>query len=399
MAHRHADLCHATAAALDALDARDGRNGPREESHPQVLVGFDGFVDHIIDVVATRVSRSEFSALPTIASLGAKISAAAGKSANFELVTKHSKIGGNGPIMANALCSHGCRVTAVGILGENSIDPVFAPLADRAEKVISLGAPAVTDALEFGDGKLMLGKLFPLDAVTYDRLVSAVGSVAALKDLLRTPRGIATVNWTMTLDLTDIWNRLATEILPGLRTDRPLWFIDLADPAKRTRTDIVAALASLGRLQQHADVVLGLNEVECRQILDVLGLAWPAGDHEWEAAERACSLIREHLKLAYVMCHLVRSSAVAWDLGPAHAKAHPQDRKGSASADGFFEAKPKLTTGAGDHFNAGFFTGLLHGLPPRQCLQLGGATSGHYVRTAESPSRVQAAAFLRAAAC
>jgi len=380
MTHRYADLCRAAAAALDAVPATE---------QPRVMVGFDGFVDHIIDVVAKRESRTSYTSTPTIAELGAKISAAAGKSANFELVTKQSKIGGNGPIMANALCSHGCKVTAVGILGDKVIDSVFAPLAERAEKVISLGAPAVTDALEFGDGKVMLGKLFPLEAVTYERLLAAVGGVAGLKDLLRTPRGIATVNWTMTLELTTIWEHLASEILPGLRTDRPLWFIDLADPAKRTRGDITAAMTALGKLQQFADVVFGLNEAECRQICEVLGLTWPTAASEWQAAEQACVQIRERLKLSYVMCHLVRSSAVAWNTGASH---------GSASADGFWVAKPMITTGAGDHFNAGFLTGLMHGIAPAQCLQIGGATSGHYVRTAESPTRAQAANFLRDAA-
>lgn len=382
MAHRYADLCRMAAAALEAIPA---------STQPRAMVGFDGFIDHIIDVVATRESRTAYTSTSTIAELGAKISAAAGKSANFELVTRHSKIGGNGPIMANALCSHGCQVTAVGILGAPVIDPVFSTLAERAVKVISLGAPAVTDALEFGDGKLMLGKLFPLDAVTYPRLLAAVGGVAGLKDLLREPRAIATVNWTMTLELTAIWEHLAADIMPGLRMDRPLWFIDLADPAKRTRGDLIGALAALGKLQQFADVVLGLNEAECRQISEVLGLAWPTAASEWEAAEHACVQIRERLKLSYVMCHLVRASAVAWQTADAATS-------GSASADGFWVAKPMITTGAGDHFNAGFLTGLMLGIAPAQCLQIGGATSGHYVRTAESPTRQQAAHFLRDAA-
>ena len=388
MTHRYADLCRSAAAALDAVPAT---------AQPQAMVGFDGFVDHIIDVVAKRESRTSYTSTPTIADLGAKITAAAGKSANFELVTRHSKIGGNGPIMANALCSHGCKVTAVGILGDKVIDSVFAPLAERAERVISLGAPAVTDALEFSDGKLMFGKLFPLEAVTYKRLLEAVGGVAGLKDLLRTPRGIATVNWTMTLELTTIWEHLAAEILPGLRADRPLWFIDLADPAKRTTTDILAAMAALGKLQAFADVVLGLNEAECSQICEVLGLVWPTAATEWEAAEQACVQIRDRLKLSYVMCHLVRSSAVAWNVARNVTRATGAAH-GSASADGFWVAKPKITTGAGDHFNAGFLTGLMHGIAPAQCLQIGGATSGHYVRTAESPTRAQAANFLRDAA-
>jgi hypothetical protein len=380
--HRFADLCRAAADSLTGLPVT---------ARPQALVGFDGFVDHIIDVVAARESRTSYVAMPTIAALGSRITAAAGRSANLELVVKQRKIGGNGPIMANALCSQGCRVIAVGTLGQDAIDPVFAPLAERAERVISLGQPAVTDALEFSDGKVMLGKLCPLDNVSYDALLAAVGGVDGLKALLRTPRGIATVNWTMTLELTAIWERLSTDILPGLRPDRPLWFIDLADPAKRTEADIATALAVLGKLQRHAEIVLGLNEAECRQLLSVIGEHWPEAATAWQAAELCCRRIRDKLGLSFVMCHLVRSSAVAWGT----IAGQPE---GSVSADGFFVANPLITTGAGDHFNAGFLAGLLHGIDPGQCLQIGGATSSHYVRTAESPSRAQVIDFLRAVA-
>jgi hypothetical protein len=372
----HAETCRIAADAVAGIPAAFA---------PPVLVGFDGFVDSIIDVVQTRESPSSYEAMPTIATLGARITAAAGKSANIELVVKQTKIGGNGPIMANALCAQLAKVTAVGVLGEAAIDPVFQPLAERAVKVVSLGAPAFTDALEFADGKLMLGKHFYLANVNYERLVKAVGGVPALKDMFRSAQGIATVNWTMCMGLTEIWRRLAADVLPGLRKDRPKWFVDLADPAKRTAEDLQACGSALRDLQQHADVVLGLNEAECRQVLNVMGMHWPVAQPEWEAARQACVQLRERLGVSLVMCHLVKSSACAWE-------------GGSVGAEGFFEPKPKLTTGAGDHFNAGFFSALLAGLPPVACLQAGGATSGHYVRTGQSPTRAQVVEFLRSRA-
>ena len=67
---------------------------------------------------------------------------------------------------------------------------------------------------------------------------------------------------------------------------------------------------------------------------------------------------------------------------------------GSVGANGFFEARPLITTGAGDHFNAGFLSGLLAGIAPDQSLQIGGATSGVYVRTGVSPTRAQVCEFL-----
>jgi len=45
-----------------------------------------------------------------------------------------------------------------------------------------------------------------------------------------------------------------------------------------------------------------------------------------------------------------------------------------------------ITTGAGDHFNAGFCLGKLLGLDSELSLLTGVATSGFYVRTAKSPA-------------
>jgi hypothetical protein len=369
----HKELCAAAAASLRSVPA---------SFRPEVVVGFDGFVDSIIDVVEVRQDTTTYRSFATIAAFGKKVNEAAGKSANFELVVKQVKIGGNGPIMANALCSYEFAVTAVGVLGGDHVHPAFQPLAQRAAKVVNLGPNCATDALEFHDGKLMLVKPAPLDAVTWSRLTQVCGGIEGVKGLVRTAKAVATVNWTMTLGMTEIWRRFAAEVLPGLRGDRPLWFIDLADPAKRTREDILAGLEAMKQLNRHVDVVLGLNEAECRQIIEVLGERWTAVSPEWEAAREACVLIRAKLGLSRIMCHLVKSSAVAWE-------------GGSAGAEGFFEPKPKITTGAGDHFNAGFVSGLLAGIAPAQCLQIGGATSGYYVRTGVSPARAQVCEFLQ----
>jgi sugar/nucleoside kinase (ribokinase family) len=61
---------------------------------------------------------------------------------------------------------------------------------------------------------------------------------------------------------------------------------------------------------------------------------------------------------------------------------------------GPFVEKPLISTGAGDHFNAGFCLGKLIGADNAIALQLGVGTSGYYVRTARSPSVKQLLEFL-----
>ena len=53
--------------------------------------------------------------------------------------------------------------------------------------------------------------------------------------------------------------------------------------------------------------------------------------------------------------------------------------------EGPYTSNPRLTTGAGDNFNAGFCLGQLLGLAPQQCLVTGTGTSGFYVRNMRSP--------------
>ena len=367
----HLQRCAAAAAALDAVTSK-----------PQTLVGFDGFVDAIIDVVSKRHDGEHYEALATIADFGARVSAAAGQSANFELVVRQTKIGGNGPIMANALLGYGHRITYTGVIGDGSdVHEAFRPLADGAENIIGMGPPAATDALEFDDGKLMLGKMTPMNAVTYERLLDCVGA-ERLRTLLAEVDGIATVNWTMTLSMTDIWQRLANEVLPGLRDTRPLWFVDLADPAKRTVADLTAALDAIRGLQEHCNVVLGMNGSEGRQVMAALGGTWEGEPEAKGAAQVCCEYVREHLGVSHAVCHLVSAAACAWD-------------GGSDSSDGFFCSEPLITTGAGDHFNAGFFASLSAGIEPGLALAIGGATSGYYVRTGQSPQQSEVVGFLR----
>ena len=123
----------------------------------RVTIGLDGFVDSIIGVVDKRQTTDKFKHVPTLAALGERISAAAGMSTNIELGVERVKLGGNGPIMANALAAFGTPTTYIGNLGYPHVHPAFEELTKRAT-VISIAEPGYTDALEFDDGKLMLGK-------------------------------------------------------------------------------------------------------------------------------------------------------------------------------------------------------------------------------------------------
>src|SRR5689334_5286782 len=77
----------------------------------KATIGIDGFVDEIIAVVDKRHNPQQYDPIKTIDVFGQKVLRAAGQSMNYELVVKQMKLGGNGPIMANALAAAGLSVT------------------------------------------------------------------------------------------------------------------------------------------------------------------------------------------------------------------------------------------------------------------------------------------------
>ena len=346
------------------------------------VVGLDGFVDKIVTPVDKRHGlKQNFDAIETIDALGSRISAAAGKSANIELFPRFDKLGGNGPIMANAHVSLGLAVRYIGALGHPSIDPVFEEFA-RKTNAVSLANPGITTALEFKDGKLMLGNTSSLEEIDFARIIEVTGEGAFI-DMLAKAELVSIVNWTMIPKMTSILLEMVERIMPNLPPiDTRNFFFDLTDPAKRSGQDIREVLRVISRFQAHAEVTLGLNYNEALQVCDTMDLK--GGEKDEESLCRMATEIRRKLEIACVVIHPTDSASCA-------------TKDGAWWTPGPYTENPKITTGAGDHFNAGFSAARLCGFSPLTSLALATCTSGHYVRTAESPSTNQVVELLRQA--
>ncbi|MGD0411277.1 MAG: hypothetical protein ABSC18_06200 [Verrucomicrobiota bacterium] len=341
------------------------------------FVGLDGFVDEILHVVDKRENAESFQRLPTIAKLAERVAAAAGRSGNLELVPLITKLGGNGPIMANALASLGLQVTYLGNLGYPNLHPIFRDFANRAE-VHSIAEPGTTDALEFDDGKIMIGKHSSLKEITWQNIQARYGK-DKFAAKFNSADLVAFVNWTMLPYMSDLWEAILVEVCPGLTSHRRLLFFDLADPEKRTPKDILRALDLIGHFDRYFDVVLGLNEKEAVEIAEVCGVKPQTSTPE--ALAETAGGIAGHLRVGTLVIH-----PVAYALAVTDGKV--------SLAHGPWIARPKITTGAGDHFNSGFCLGKLLGLDNDLSLLAGVATSGYYVRTAQSPDIASLADFL-----
>lgn len=349
-----------------------------QASHLTAFVGLDGFVDEIIHLVDVRQDANHFQRIRTIADLGARISAAAGKSTNIEAVTQRVKLGGNGPIMANALAQFGVKVTYLGALGYPTLHPVFADFAARAE-VHSIAPAGMTDALEFEDGKVMVGKTVQLNEITWENIQKRFGR-KKFCDKFTSSNLVAFVNWTMIPFMSDLWEALQREVCPADRVHRHTIFFDLADPEKRTHEDIKRALTLLAKFGDYFDTILGLNEKEAWEIGAVLEL--DTTNRTRGGLQRLGQQIAERVGVKTLVIHPV-TYAFAVSGGEV------------SDVDGPFIAKPLITTGAGDHFNAGFCLGTLLGLDDELAVLCGVTTSGFYVRNAASPRITDLAAMLR----
>jgi hypothetical protein len=252
-------------------------------------------------------------------------------------------------------------------------------MADKAVKVYGLCEPALTDALEFTDGKLMLGKHGTLRDITWERVKDALGGAAAIAEIVSRCHLFGMENWTMIPHMSAIWEGLINEVFPLMKTgaSKPLAFFDLADPEKRTKDDILNAMVLIGRFGERFNAILGLNEKELYEIADVFGV----DTTENRSLARTMPKVYERLGVYCLVVHPVKEAACC--IGGEYCHV-----------DGPFCERPVLTTGAGDNFNAGFCLGQALSLGAEDSLLLGVCTSGYYVRHAKSPTFEQVITFI-----
>lgn len=341
------------------------------------FIGLDGFVDDIVHVVDQRQDAENYTRLNTISDMADRIGQAAGKSTNIELVRKRTKIGGNGPIMANALARFGIHVTYLGTLGYPHLEPVFDDFTKRAE-VHSINSPGHTDAIEFHDGKIMLSVLNPMSEVTWDLICERFGKQQFAAKIMASSL-VGFVNWTMIPYMSQIWEKVLSEICQGKPKSRRKIFFDLADPEKRTSGNIREALELISKFSDYFDVILGLNEKEAGEIADVLDL--PRADETPDSLAELMRGITARIKIHTLVVHPVRYALAA--------TGNDVD-----VVEGPFIEKPLITTGAGDHFNAGFCLAQLLGCSRDHSLLCGVGTSGYYVRNGRGPTVEELAGFM-----
>jgi hypothetical protein len=344
----------------------------------KAFIGFDGYIDEISRAVRRRDAFDDFELFQTIEEFSGYIGDSAQKSADIEILVQETKKGGNAPLMAEAVAKLGVETRCAGTMGRDEIHEVFKTLSANYTP-ISIGEPASTYAFEFNDGKLMFGKVSALDRINWENIKKTIG-LAEFIEMFRESDIAGILNWSASNFLDTVLSGILTEVIPRLEKevlDSKYLFFDISDPSKRNRNDLLRLFAFFSEYSRHTKVVLSLNEKEA-------GIICSALDDNFRRSDITdiAGCIADNLNVHIVAIHT-----------PSCAAAALNGRL--CLSDGFYVEKPRLSTGGGDNFNAGFCLGLVLRLPIEQSLLLGNAVSAYYVGNGFSPSLKQLQAFLK----
>ena len=342
----------------------------------KVTAGFDGFIDTIARIIREKQDDHPPTLFNTIKEFGEYILEKKGASFSLELEERSVKLGGNMPIMANALGVLGTQVNCIGALGYPQIHPVFSQLSSNCQ-LHSFTEPGTATAYEFNDGKMMMAQMNAINTAGWEKIKEVIG-IETLIRLYSESDMISLLNWSEIDASTNIWKGILNEVLPKYSVDKKqIAFFDLSDCSKRNEQSIAEALDLLQQFAQQARVILSLNKNEANIIYQ--SLYNKKGNGDFFATGEA---IIERLSINTLVLHSAKE-----------AMAFTNNEQ--VRVDSFFTPEPAISTGAGDNFNAGFCTGQLFELDLELSVVLANAVSGCYIRKGISPELPDIVDFLK----
>jgi hypothetical protein len=341
------------------------QNAPTLLASKKVAAGFDGFIDSIVQVVNFKTEVSGPIFFNTIKEFGNYIAGKSGSGFSLESEELVQKLGGNMPIMANAMAQMGTSVNCIGAFGMPSIAPVFSHMHPNCS-LYTYTNPGFTTAMEFTDGKIMLAQMTDLNHSDWNTIKSAIG-LEKLRAIFSDADLVCLVNWSELDHSNNIWQGLLADVFAGSNSVQKQFFFDLSDCSKRKPEAITSALKLIEQFGKYGKVTLSLNRNEANILYQTLIDSSPPAD-----LLSAGNKLFTELNINTLIVHSSKLSA-SWDAN------------GSYTSEPVFIANPKFSTGAGDNFNAGYCLATLIGLNAELSLIMANSISNCYITTGDSP--------------
>lgn len=332
----------------------------------EAFLGFDACIDNIVRVVKDKGENDEHGFYLKSREFAEFLISRENKSCGIELHTSLSKIGGNMVITANALGNLGVKADCVGTFGLPEILPVFKSMSENC-RLHTVGETITATALEFNDSKFILFDPGPYNNLDWNGIKEILG-IENIKQLLSGKQLISFLNWSEIQNSSQIWEGMLEEIIPQISSTESAkyFFTDFSDCSRKTKEEIRSAIDLLGRFRKYFKVGISLNQNEAELVAGAFDLIGTASDEEF--ARSLFSVINSDV----LVIHRPKD-AIAYN-GNVFEKC-----------DTFFCEEPKILTGGGDNFNAGFCYSLLQEFDLFQSLLVANAVSGLYVKTGISP--------------
>lgn len=332
----------------------------------EAFLGFDACIDNIVRVVKEKDENDEHGFYLNSRDFAEFLISKENRSCGIELHTNLSKIGGNMVITGNALGNLGVNADCVGTFGYPEILPVFKSISANC-KLHTVGETITATALEFNDSKFILFDPGPYNDLNWEGIKATLG-LNKITQLFSGKQLIALLNWSEIQNSTAIWKGILDDIIPALSSSEraEYFFTDFSDCSRKTKEEIKSAINLLARFRRYFRVVISLNQNEAEMVAGAFELKPAISDEDFVK-----SLFRI-INSDILVLHRPKD-AISFD-GISFEKC-----------DTFFCKEPRILTGGGDNFNAGYCFSLLNEFDPLQSLLVANAVSGSYVRNGISP--------------
>lgn len=350
---------------------------PDEVGSEKVVLGFNGAIDRVREIVHERQDQETYKRVQRLDDFGKQISNAGEeeRSMLMEWVCSDMRTGALVCHISRALGKLDYDPVMIGMFG-NPPKNAFLEEFDEYE-MESLGEPAYTDAVEFDDGKLMLSESGGMRYLDWDMLCESVG-FDQLASYLDGATVLGMGYWAEISDMVSIFEGLADDLVPTLSSPPEHILVDPADVGTRPSKDIKRGGDILQRLDAMIPVTMSANRYET---IDIANSLRPASTPR--SPQTAAEIAREEFGISRFVTHGATKSALVSESGVYGVDVPRED-------------EPVLSTGAGDHFNAGIILGLIYDLEPHESVALGNAIAGCFVRQGSPPSYEKIKTFLQA---